>query len=156
MGCVGEARLFGAAAHWASACEKKTGGRSSASRVYVDLIKPYFLLSSRPHYDSGYLVLLRLRHWGFRDFFWGIFRNKSDHGAQRKRAKLNAAAADEASRATASDEVNHTIFRAKYRGSPHLRNSQFLNGKGSDLPLVSYFKKSSQLLDLPTFKKLPH
>ena len=27
----------------------------------------------------------------------------------------------------------------EYRGSPHLRNSQFLKGKGSDLPLVSYF-----------------
>ena len=27
----------------------------------------------------------------------------------------------------------------KYTGGPHLRNSQFLKGKGSDLPLVSYF-----------------
>ena len=26
---------------------------------------------------------------------------------------------------------------ALYTGSPHLRNSQFLKGKGSDLPLVS-------------------
>jgi len=35
VGCVGEARLFGVAAHLASACQKKKGGRSSASRVYV-------------------------------------------------------------------------------------------------------------------------
>ena len=27
----------------------------------------------------------------------------------------------------------------EYTGGPHLRNSQFLKGKGSDLPLVSYF-----------------
>ena len=29
-----------------------------------------------------------------------------------------------------------------YRGNPHLRNSQFLKGKGSDLPPVSHFKET--------------
>ena len=31
------------------------------------------------------------------------------------------------------------IITTEYTGGPHLRNSQFLKGKGSDLPLVSYF-----------------
>ena len=31
------------------------------------------------------------------------------------------------------------LSKVDYRGHPHLRNSKFLKGKGSDLPPVSYF-----------------
>ena len=45
-------------------------------------------------------------------------------------------------------------LKSAYRGSSHLRNPQFLKGKGSDLPLVSYFKETRKVarLWLPLFR----